>query len=79
MHNLMLISVLPMLASVNSNDLFRALLWIVGLGLITWVLWWFIGYVGLPEPFNKVARVLVALVAIIVLIKIIIQICGSPF
>ena len=43
---------------------------IVIVGLIFWLIWWFIGTVGLPEPFNKVATVLVALCAIIFLIGI---------
>ena len=43
---------------------------IVLVGLIFWLLLWFIGTVGLPEPFNKVATVLVALCALIYLIGI---------
>lgn len=39
-------------------------------GLIFWLVWWFIGVVGLPEPFNKVATVLVALAAVIFLIGV---------
>jgi hypothetical protein len=45
-------------------------------GLILWLLWWFIGYVGLPEPFNKVARVIIALVAVVFLIGLLLNISG---
>ena len=41
---------------------------LVIVGLIFCLLFWFIGFVGLPEPFNKVATVLIALVALIYLI-----------
>ena len=43
---------------------------IVVVGLIFWLIWWFLGQVGLPEPFNKVATVLLALAAIVFLIGI---------
>ncbi len=39
-------------------------------GLIFWLLWWAIGAVGLPEPFNKVATVILVLAAVIVVIGI---------
>lgn len=41
---------------------------IVVVGLIFWLCLWFIGTVGLQEPFNKVATVLIALAALIFLI-----------
>lgn len=37
-------------------------------GLLFWLLVWFIDWIGLPEPFNKVARVVVGLVAIVYLL-----------
>ncbi len=43
---------------------------IVIVGVIFWLIWWFLGQVGLPEPFNKVATVLLALAAILFLIGI---------
>lgn len=39
-------------------------------GLIFYLFWWFIGFVGLPEPFNKVARVIVGLVALLFLLSL---------
>jgi len=38
---------------------------VIVLGLVFYVLWWLIGVIGLPEPFNKVAIVLIALCAVI--------------
>jgi len=51
---------------------------IVVLGLILWLLLWFIGYIGLPEPFNNIAKVLIALVAVIYLINLLLSISGQP-
>lgn len=48
------------------EQLLTIVVYIVIVGLILWAVWWFIGMVGLPEPFNKVARVLVALVALLI-------------
>lgn len=51
---------------------------LVIVGLIFWLVWWFVGYVGLPEPFNKVVRVLVGLCALIFLINILLSLTGTP-
>lgn len=50
---------------------------LVIVGIIAWLLWWFIGYVGLPEPFNKVARVLIGLVVLIFLINMLLSFTGT--
>jgi hypothetical protein len=36
---------------------------LITIGLIVYVLLWAIGAIGLPEPFNKIARVVVILFA----------------
>jgi len=38
--------------------------------LVFYVLWWLVGVIGLPEPFNKVAIVLIALCAVVVLLSL---------
>lgn len=67
-----------MLAAISGQALFEALIWLVVVALICWVLWWFIGYCGIPEPFNKVARVIVALFAVIVVINVLLTLAGHP-
>jgi hypothetical protein len=39
-------------------------------GLIFWLLWWALGIIGLPEPFAKVATVILVLAAVLVIIGI---------
>ena len=41
---------------------------LVILGLIFWLVFWLVDYLGLPEPFNKVIKVIVALVMVLYLI-----------
>ena len=53
-------------------------MYIVIAGLIFALLWWLVGYVGLPEPFAKVANVLLAILAVFVLIGILLGIAGQP-
>lgn len=64
---------IAIIAAVTGGSLVSALITLVVVGLVCYLLWWFIGYVGLPEPFNKIARVLVALVAIVFLINMLLS------
>ncbi len=68
----------PIMATLNGNDLVSAVIWIIVVGLIFWLLTWLIGYCGLPEPFNKIARVLIAVVAVLLLINALLSFAGHP-
>jgi hypothetical protein len=63
---------------ISGQALLSLLITLVIGGLIFWLIWWFLGYVGIPEPFNKVARVLVGLFALIFLINILLSFTGHP-
>lgn len=65
--------------TTGSGDFVALILWLCAMGLICWLLWWLIGYIGIPEPFNKVARVIIAVLAVVFLIKIIVRVFGAPF
>jgi uncharacterized membrane protein len=60
------------------GELIQLVIWLVIVGLILWLAWWFVGYVGLPEPFNKVARVIIGLVAFIILLYLLLGMVGAP-
>lgn len=62
----------------TGSNLLSVLVTIVIVGLILWLCWWFVSYIGLPQPFDKVARVLIALVALIFLINILLGFVGQP-
>ncbi len=49
-------------------SLLHLLVAVVLLGLFAYLLWWGIGAIGLPDPFNKVARVLVALIVLVMIV-----------
>lgn len=46
-------------------------------GLVFGLLWWLVGYIGLPEPFNKAARVVLAILAVLVIIGILLSLIGG--
>ena len=51
-------------------DLLSLLVWVVILGLVFYLLWWLLAKIALPEPFGKVATVILALAAVVILIGI---------
>lgn len=71
---------LPAFAAVtlDGSGLLSTLVYLIIVGLIFWAIWWFISYVGVPEPFNKVIRVVLGLVALIFVINVLLSMIGSP-
>lgn len=66
-------------AALSVSGLLPLLLDIIILAVVCWLLWWLIGYIGIPEPFNKVLRVIVAVVAVIWLINVLLSLSGNSF
>lgn len=65
-------------AALSLDGLLSFVIYLVIVGLIFWCIWWFLGYVGVPEPFNKVIRVVIGLVALIIVINLLLGLIGSP-
>lgn len=42
-------------------------------GLIFWLLWWLVNYCAPPEPFRKIANVVLAVIAVVVCIGILLS------
>ena len=62
---------------MDVSILMHILLQIIIVGGICWLLWWLIGFIGLPAPFDKVARVIVAVVAVFFLINLLLTVGGG--
>ena len=60
-----------------TGGLLSLLVTLVIVGLIFWLLWWFLGTIGLPEPFAKIANVLIAVVAVVFLIDLVLGLGGG--
>jgi len=68
-----------LIAAISGNQLLHAVVWVIIAGVIFWLVNWLITYVGIPEPFNKVAKVIVAIVAVVFLVNALLTIVGKPF
>jgi hypothetical protein len=62
---------------IDLSSLVHVIVYILIVGGICWLLWWLVGYIGLPEPFNKVARILIAVVAVLLLINLLLGFAGG--
>lgn len=69
---------MQLLAQVSGDAVVHSLIYLIVLGLIFWLLWWLLSYIGLPEPFAKVARVILAVAAVLVCINVLLSITGHP-
>ena len=52
-------------------------LYLIVAGLIFWLLIWLLDYVAIPDPFNKIARVCLAILAVFVVIGILLSLIGG--
>lgn len=67
------------LAAIEGGAIVGALLWLIIMGVVFWLLWWLIQYVGLPEPFAKVANIILAIAAVVLIINVLMSLGGKPF
>lgn len=67
------------LAAISVGGLIPLLVELVLVGLIFWLILWFVGYVGVPEPFAKVIKVIVGLCILIYLLNLVMGLGGHPF
>ena len=67
-----------MLALASSEQVVSGVIWLVCLGLVFSLLFWLVGYVGMPAPFVKIANAILAIAAVIVLINCIMTLAGHP-
>lgn len=70
---------LTVLAAIQGPVLVHAVIWLIVLGLIFGLLYWLIKKVALPEPFNHVAEVVLAILAVLALINVLLSIVGKSF
>ena len=58
---------------MDVGGLLHLLIIVVVLGVIFYVCYWALGQAGLPEPWNKVAIVILALVALIIIVNFVLM------
>jgi uncharacterized membrane protein (Fun14 family) len=45
--------------------------------VVLWLIWWLIGYINPPEPFNKFLRIAVVVVGVLILIIMLLNLAGA--
>lgn len=63
---------------ISGEMLVSVLIYLIIWGLILWVLWWGIGKIGLPEPFGKIATVVLVVLTVLVLLNLLLGFVGTP-
>jgi hypothetical protein len=53
-------------------------IYVIVIGAVCWLLWWLISFIGVPEPFSKIARGIIAVVAVLFLISLLLSLVGHP-
>lgn len=57
-------------------DLISLIVYLIVVGLIFGLVWWFLGVLAIPEPFGKIVRILVALIAFLIVLSVLLQLLG---
>ena len=60
------------------ESLVRVVVTLCVLGGICWLLYWLVGFIGIPDPFAKVARAIIAVFAVLCLISMLLDFAGHP-
>lgn len=63
---------------MDATSLLHFVVYLVIIGLVFYCVWWFLGYAGIPEPFNKVIRVVIGLVALVIVVNLLLGLTGTP-
>lgn len=64
---------------ISLTAIVTTVVYLIVVGLVFWLLWWLIDYVGMPEPFRKIATVMLAVAAVLVCIFVLLSlVSGQP-
>jgi hypothetical protein len=63
---------------ISLSAVITVVIYLVVAGLIFWLLWWLVNYIAPPEPFRKVANVILAVAGVLVVCGILLSLVGGP-
>ena len=67
-----------MLSLISGEKVINSIIWLVVIGIVWWLLSWLIDYCKLPQPFAKVASIILAVSAVLILINFLFTLAGNP-
>ncbi len=62
---------------ISLSGAVSVIIYLVVAGLIFWLLWFLINYIAPPEPFRKIANVVLMVLAVLVCIGILLSLVGG--
>ncbi len=62
---------------ISISGLVYAVLYLIIIGVIVWLLIWLVDYCGIPEPFHKIAKILIAVVSVIICILLLLSLVSG--
>jgi len=62
---------------ISLSGAVTVVVYLVVVGMVFWLLWWLVNYVAPPEPFRKIANVILAILAVMVVIGILLSMVGG--
>lgn len=65
------------LAVVSGEQLVNTLVWVILAGLVFWLAVWLVDYCKTPEPFNRVLKVIIAVIAFLFLVNVLLGLVGK--
>lgn len=68
-----------LIAALSISGLLPLLIEVIIVAVVCWLIWWLIGYIGLPQPFDRVLRIIVAIVAVVYLVNLLLGLGGHAF
>lgn len=63
---------------ITLSALVSLVVWLIIAGLVYWLVLWVLGQIGVPEPFNKVIRVVVAIFVFLIVLNALLTLAGVP-
>lgn len=62
---------------ISLSALVSVVIYLIVAGLIFYLLWWLVNYINPPEPFKKIANVILAVAAVLVIIGVLLSLVGG--
>lgn len=66
-------------APISGQGILKAFFLLIIVGAIFGLLWWLVQYMNLPQPFDKVANIGLAIAAVLFLINFLLSLVGKAF
>ena len=63
--------------TISIAQVVNLVIYLMVAGLVFWLLYWLVNYINPPEPFKKVATVVLAVLAVLVAIGILLSLVGG--